>query len=158
MPLPSCNPVSASCSQGGNATSMQSLSIISSSSFPHKYAFLQISCFSFRVSFFFIFPLLLPALSSLDTPCSLRVSHPPLAPYVLPSPSFPFPCPAPPWAQLLCSPTFCHFLPDSSLPSSISSTPAACPESSTSPLLQYICRAQPRMPLSLTTRITESMQ
>lgn len=55
MPLPSCNPVSASCSQGGNATSMQSLSIISSSSFPHKYAFLQISCFSFRVSVFFYF-------------------------------------------------------------------------------------------------------
>lgn len=76
----------------------------------------------------------------------------------LPGPSFPFPRPAPPWAQLLCSPTFCHFLPDSSLPSSISSIPAACPESSTSPLLQYICRTQPRMSLSLTTRTTESMQ
>lgn len=89
MPLPSWNLVSANCSQLGNATSMQSRSIILFSSFPLKFAFLQINCFNFRVSFFFIFPLL-PALNSLDTPCPLRVSHPPLASYIL-FPTHPFP-------------------------------------------------------------------
>lgn len=110
MPL-SCSLVSANCSQGGNATSMQSLPIILSSSFPHKFAFLWIDCFSFRVSLFEFFlsscqlsiPWIPHVLSgsvtllwhptfilSLPLPCS-SLNMTPLLPYFLSFSPKPFP-------------------------------------------------------------------
>lgn len=100
------------------------LFLLSSSHFPHKFAFLQIS-FVLGVP-----PPLLPALDSLDATCPLRVSCPPSAPCAL-LPAHPL---------LLGHSSFTHPLSlafPQTLPFPfISSVPVTSSESSTSPLLR----------------------